>query len=103
RGPGRRQGMRSQRFLLGTTALLGVAVLLSRVALAAGPKRGGTLRISYGNEIAHLDFPTAPGYEMMWVAMNVGCGLVNITPDGKFVADAAESWRVSPAGRLRPL
>ncbi len=37
---------------------------------------------------------------MMWVAMNVGCGLVNITPDGKFVADAAESWQVSPDGLL---
>ena len=56
--------------------------------------------MSYGNEIANLDFHTAPGYEMMWVAMNVGCGLVNITPDGKFVGDAAESWQVSPDGLL---
>ena len=45
-------------------------------AEAQTPKRGGTLRVSYGNEIANLDFHTAPGYEMMWVAMNVGCGLV---------------------------
>lgn len=44
-------------------------------------KRGGTLRVAYGNKISHLDFHTAPGYEMMWVAMNIGCGLVNITPD----------------------
>jgi len=36
----------------------------------------------------------------MWVAMNVGCGLVNITPDGKFVGDAAESWQTSPDGLL---
>jgi peptide/nickel transport system substrate-binding protein len=63
---------------------------------AQTPKRGGTLRVSYGNEIANLDFHTAPGYEMMWVAMNVGCGLVNITPDGKFVGDVAEAWQVSP-------
>ena len=62
---------------------------------AQTPKRGGTLRVSYGNEIANLDFHTAPGYEMMWVAMNVGCGLINITPDGKFVGDAAESWQMS--------
>ena len=67
---------------------------------AQTPKRGGTLRVSYGNEIAHLDFHTAPGYEMMWVAMNVGCGLVNITPDGKFVGDAADSWTMSPDGLL---
>jgi len=65
------------------------------IAVAAEPKRGGTLRVAYGNKIANLDFHTAPGYEMMWVAMNIGCGLVNITPDGQFVGDAAESWELS--------
>src|SRR5712664_1202845 len=84
--------------LLGTAMLLGLAG--APPAEAQTPKRGGTLRVSYGNEIAHLDFHTAPGYEMMWVAMNVGCGLVNITPDGKFVGDAAESWQVSSDGLL---
>jgi peptide/nickel transport system substrate-binding protein len=74
---------------------MAVLLLVSSAALAQTPKRGGTLRVSYGNEIAHLDFHTAPGYEMMWVAMNVGCGLVNITPDGKFVGDVAESWQTS--------
>ena len=73
----------SLRFL--TVALVSVGVLGSSSALAAEPKRGGTLRVAYGNEIADLDFHTAPGYEMMWVAMNIGCGLINITPDGKFV------------------
>src|SRR5213594_3010051 len=84
--------------LLGTGMLLGLAC--APPAEAQTPKRGGTLRVSYGNEIAHLDFHTAPGYEMMWVAMNVGCGLVNITPDGKFVSDAAESWQTSSDGLL---
>jgi len=78
------------------TALVVSLVLMSSAALAQTPKRGGTLRVAYGNAISHLDFHTAPGYEMMWVAMNVGCGLVNITPDGKFVGDAAESWTASP-------
>jgi peptide/nickel transport system substrate-binding protein len=82
--------------LVAGTILLGLAT----GAHAAEPKRGGTLRVSYGNEIANLDFHTAPGYEMMWVAMNVGCGLVDITPDGKFVGDAAESWQTSPDGLL---
>jgi ABC-type transport system substrate-binding protein len=72
-----------------------LAFILVATLPAEAQKRGGTLRVSYGNEIANLDFHTAPGYEMMWVAMNVGCGLVNITPDGKFVGDAAESWSVS--------
>jgi ABC-type transport system substrate-binding protein len=86
--------------LFGVLTALTLLVLSTSVALAAGPKRGGTLRVSYGNEIANLDFHTAPGYEMMWVAMNVGCGLVDITPDGKFVGDAADSWQTSPDNLL---
>jgi peptide/nickel transport system substrate-binding protein len=83
-----------------TVAALVALACLAAAAEAQTPKRGGTLRVSYGNEISHLDFHTAPGYEMMWVAMNVGCGLVNITPDGKFVGDAAESWQMSSDGLL---
>src|SRR5262245_20282409 len=89
--------MNVRHILFGLTALSSI-LLLSDPGLAQAPKRGGTLRVSYGNEIANLDFHTAPGYEMMWVAMNIGCGLVNITPDGKFVGDAAESWQMSPDG-----
>ncbi len=86
----------TRRSLFVAVIVLALSVfLLANAAIAQSPKRGGTLRVSYGNEIAHLDFHTAPGYEMMWVAMNVGCGLVNITPDGKFVGDAAESFQVS--------
>ncbi len=92
------QALSGLRFLL--MALVSVAVFSSSSVLASEPKRGGTLRVSYGNEIANLDFHTAPGYEMMWVAMNVGCSLTNITPDGKFVGDAAESWTTSPDGLL---
>src|SRR6266568_7395945 len=92
--------MDMRRVLFGSAVLATALLLLSDQGLAQTPKRGGTLRVSYGNEIAHLDFHTAPGYEMMWVAMNVGCGLVNITPDSKFVGDAAESWTMSPDGLL---
>lgn len=83
-------------------AILVIISLLAwgaNLALAAEPKRGGTLRIAYGNKISHFDFHTAPGYELIMVAMNVGCGLVNVTPDGDFVGDAAESWDVSPDGK----
>ncbi|WP_179130925.1 ABC transporter substrate-binding protein [Candidatus Entotheonella palauensis] len=85
--------------------LIAILVIISllawgaSLALAAEPKRGGTLRIAYGNKISHFDFHTAPGYELIMVAMNVGCGLVNVTPDGDFVGDAAESWDVSPDGK----
>src|SRR2546428_12169620 len=80
-------------------ALTGFIALLPMAAEAQGPKRGGTLRVAYGNEILGMDFYTTPGYEMAWVAMNVGCGLVSITPDGKFIPEAAESMQV-PAHRL---
>ena len=89
--------MTSRRLLLG---LFLTVVTVPLLAEAQAPKRGGTLRVSYGNEVAGLDFHTSPGYEMMWVGMNVGCGLINITPDGKFVGDAAESWQMSPEGLL---
>ena len=99
--------MRRQRldpgFVLGlVVGLLVVAwvIVAPLMAEAQAPKRGGTLRVSYGNEIAHLDFYTAPGYELNWVAMNIGCGLLGITPDGKFVPDAAESWQISPDALL---
>ena len=69
--------MTRRSFPTALIALTASLLLVSSAALAQTPKRGGTLRVSYGNEIAHLDFHTAPGYEMMWVAMNVGCGLVS--------------------------
>jgi peptide/nickel transport system substrate-binding protein len=84
-----------QRSAALTIITLVTLVAATATAVTAEPKRGGTLRVAYGNAISHLDFHTAPGYEMMWVAMNIGCGLVNITPDGTFVGDAAESWQRS--------
>src|SRR5713226_9902723 len=92
--------MRLRRLVFEMTALVALSVFLSGPVLAAGPKRGGTLRVAYGNEILGLDFHTTPGYEMVWVATNVGCGLISITPDGKFIPDAAESWQISPDGLL---
>src|SRR5215813_1960444 len=96
--------MRARRFLPGCGAALltvvALVMLFPNVADPQGPRRGGTLRVSYGNEIANLDFHTAPGYELNWVAMNIGCGLLGITPDGKFVPDAAESWQISPDALL---
>jgi peptide/nickel transport system substrate-binding protein len=84
----------------GLAALLALAAVLAAAAPADAQKRGGTLRVAYGNEIAGLDFLTVPGYEMVWVATNIGCGLVGMTPDGKFIPDAAESWQISPDGLL---
>src|SRR5499427_10269754 len=99
--PGRSHAMRRTRLWPGLAAAsLTVAIVLAGVTTASAQKRGGTLRVAYGNEIAGLDFHVTPGYEMNWVAMNVGCGLIGITPDGKFLPDAAESWTISPDGLL---
>jgi peptide/nickel transport system substrate-binding protein len=84
--------------MLGVITVVSLLLCWSGTGMAAVPKRGGMLRVAYGNKISHLDFHTAPGYEMMWVAMNIGCGLVNVTPDGQFVGDVAQSWAVSPDG-----
>src|SRR5467141_2779581 len=86
--------------LLGAISLVLTIALSSILSDAQTPKRGGTLRVSYGNEISNLDFYTAPGYELNWVAMNIGCGLLGITPAGKFVPDVAESWQISPDALL---
>src|SRR2546427_7739128 len=92
--------MRSRRRVFGTAAALVMAILLSDVTTAGAQKRGGTLRVAYGNEISHLDFHTAPGYELVWAVLNMNCGLISMTPDGKLVPDAAESWQISPDGLL---
>src|SRR6058998_2552723 len=92
--------MRSRRLVFGTAAALVMAILLSDVTTAGAQKRGGTLRVAYGNEISNLDFHTAPGYELVWAVLNMNCGLISMTPDGKFVPDAAESWQISPDALL---
>src|SRR5438445_13345306 len=79
-------------------AALALAIVLAGVTTAGAQKRGGILRVAYGNEIAGLDFHVTPGSEMVWVATNIGCGLIGITPDGKFVPDATAAWTISPDG-----
>src|SRR5437667_9734451 len=91
--------MRTRRALAGLL-VAAACVVPPLFAEAQEPKRGGNLRVAYGNEISNLDFYTAPGYELNWVAMNIGCGLLGITPDGKFVPEAAEPWQISPDALL---
>jgi peptide/nickel transport system substrate-binding protein len=92
--------MPSRRSLLGVFLAVTLLSWLSVAPHAEAQKRGGTLRVAYGNDILGLDFHTQPGYEMLWVASNIGCGLIGLTPDGHFVPDAAESWQISPDGLL---
>jgi peptide/nickel transport system substrate-binding protein len=92
--------MRSTRLSLIVPAALALAILVSGPTPADAQKRGGTLRVAYGNDILGMDFHTLPGYEMLWVVSNIGCGLIRLSPDGQFLPDAAESWQISPDGLL---
>ena len=47
--------MEQRRVLFGLTVLASIVFLLTDQSLAQTPKRGGTLRVSYGNEVANLD------------------------------------------------
>jgi len=71
---GRSHIMRSSGLLLALTASLTVAILCSHVTTAGAQKRGCTLRVAYGNEIAGLDFHATPGYEMVWSRRTSGAG-----------------------------
>src|SRR5207245_10633024 len=95
--------MRSRRLVFGTAAALVMAILLSDVTTAGAQKRGGTLRVAYGNEISNLDFHTAPGYELVWAVLNMNCGLISMTPDGKFVPAADDAGQITHAGLRCPL
>jgi len=70
------------RFFLQTLALELIAFAALAVqpiaAEAQAPKRGGTLRVAYGNEISNFDYHVAPGYELVWAVQNIGCGLISI-------------------------
>jgi hypothetical protein len=95
------KGMRLHNQSLKITAVwVCLTLLLSGVALAAEPQCGGIRRVAYGNRISNVDFHTAPDYAMMGVALTISCGLVNITPDGQFVGDAAASWNLSSDGLI---
>jgi hypothetical protein len=56
--------MRSRQVRFGTAAALVMAIVTAGVMPAEAQKRGGTLRVAYGNEISNFDFHTAPGYEL---------------------------------------
>jgi len=52
-----------RRLLLAVTGVVAIAGMLGAAATADAQKRGGTLRVAYGNEILGLDFHSTPGYE----------------------------------------
>ena len=67
-------------------------------ALGATPKRGGTLTVVQGVDISHLDVQSAPGYESVWINMNIHNSLLNLDKDLNIVPDLAKTWEASPDG-----
>jgi peptide/nickel transport system substrate-binding protein len=69
-------------------------------ALSATPKRGGTLTVVHGVDISYLDVQTAPGYETVWINMNIHNSLLTLDKDLNPVPDLAKKWEVSPDGLI---
>ncbi len=60
---------RQLHLVVGLVGFVWAIVAPAVIAGAQTPKRGGTLRVSYGNEISNLDFHTATS-RSTWRAHN---------------------------------
>src|SRR5688572_18286657 len=69
-------------------------------AIAAEPRRGGTLHIAYEADITGLDPHTSLGIQAMYVEQNLYNTLVTIDENAEYVPDLAESWEVKEDGRV---
>ncbi len=86
-------GPTRRRFLEGTAAASLVAAMGPK-ALAAEPKKGGTLRVALaeGSTSDTLDPAGYTDIYMISVGFATHSTLTEIAPDGELVGDAAESW-----------
>src|SRR5882672_5434231 len=89
---------RSNLLVLGVVMVVGGGLALARDALAASPKRGGTLTVVHGVDISNFDVQAAPGYEVVWINMNIHNSLLTLDKDLQPVPDLAQRWEVSPDG-----
>jgi peptide/nickel transport system substrate-binding protein len=80
--------------------LITLAVWLAAVGLAMGatPKRGGTLTVVHGVDISNFDVQSAPGYEVVWINMNIHNSLLTLDKHLNPAPDLAERWEASPDG-----
>ena len=87
---------RSSILALCVVMVVGGGLALARDALAASPKRGGTLTVVHSVDISNFDVQAAPGYEVVWINMNIHNSLLTLDKDLKPVPDLAKRWEVSP-------
>src|SRR6266545_152552 len=89
---------RSSILALCVVMVVGGGLALARDALAASPKRGGTLTVVHSADISNFDVQAAPGYEVVWINMNIHNSLLTLDKDLQPVPDLAQRWEVSPDG-----
>jgi peptide/nickel transport system substrate-binding protein len=78
--------------------VVGLCLCTARGTLGATAKRGGTLTVVHGVDISYLDVHTAPGYETVWINMNIHNSLLTLDKDLNPAPDLAKRWEVSPDG-----
>src|SRR5919109_3474114 len=89
---------RSSILALCLVMVVGGGLALAREALGASPKRGGTLTVVHGVDISNFDVQAAPGYEVVWINMNIHNSLLTLDKDLNPAPDLAKRWEVSPDG-----
>src|SRR5215813_15253303 len=90
--------MKCSSILVLCLAMVIGGLALAGEALGAGPKRGGTLTVVHGVDISNFDVQAAPGYESVWINMNIHNSLLTLDKDLQPVPDLAQRWEVSPDG-----
>jgi peptide/nickel transport system substrate-binding protein len=78
----------------------GLGMCITGLALGAAAKRGGTLTVVHGVDISNFDVHAAPGYEVVWINMNIHNALLTLDKDLNPVPDLAKKWEASPDGLI---
>ncbi len=87
-------------------ALVLVGLFVTALAFGASadekPRQGGVLTTFINTDPGRLDFQTESGGQLVWATAGIFSGLIQHDPDdpAKIVGDLAESWTVSPDGKV---
>src|SRR5712691_7069879 len=85
---------RSSILALCLVMVVGGGLALARDALGANPKHGGTLTVVHSVDISNFDVQAAPGYEVVWINMNIHNSLLTLDKDLQPVPDLAKRGEV---------
>src|SRR5262249_4693797 len=88
----------SRIIVLGLVLLVGGWLALAPDALGTTPKQGGTLTVVHSVDISNFDVQAAPGYEVVWINMNIHNSLLTLDKDLQPAPDLAQRWEASSDG-----